>query len=76
MYEWFIVISFWAANGELVKTTSAGTLPNQQVCERYLKAHVADWQQTRGNASGICVRSPEKPKNMPIPQEVQKGLDL
>jgi hypothetical protein len=60
MVEFFIVLSFWV-NGSLIKQTSY-TIPTMQECEKLLKHDLEQRIKIHGNATGVCVATPQLPE--------------
>lgn len=64
MIEFFIVISFWAPNGALVKQTSH-SLPTLDICQSMLKVDLPARIEAHGNGTGYCLTTPAKPAALP-----------
>ncbi len=74
MFEFFIVISFWAHDGNLHKVTSTN-MPSREVCERMLKIDVQRHVDEYGNALGNCLTSPQRPAGLPEQKKKTKEIN-
>lgn len=66
MVAWFLVISFWAPDGELSRHTST-LAPTQAICEAHLKEYMTQFKPGTANAACLPtpVRSPDLPPFIP-----------
>lgn len=62
----FAVITFWRADGVLVKEVSRN-VPTMELCLRTLPSDVAARRKEYGNAAGYCQPSAPRPPGLPEP---------
>lgn len=63
MVYWFIVLSFWSADGGLSRHTST-LFPTKALCEAAMSADL-DERFEKGTATGVCVPSPSRTPDLP-----------